>query len=49
MVVKYVPTWCRQEEIWAYFYDIQPMVQIVYNLKDFSRYLTKLCPDTASA
>ena len=29
---------------------IQPMVQIVYNLKDFSHYLTsKLWPDTASA
>ena len=50
MVVKYVLTWCRQEEIRVYFCGIQPIVQFVYNLKDFSHYLTsKLCPDTASA
>ena len=50
MVVKYVLTWCRQEEIRVYFCGIQPMVQIVYNLKDFSHYWTSnLCPDTTSA
>jgi len=35
MVVKYVLTWCRQEEIRVYFCGIQPIVQFVYNLKDF--------------
>lgn len=44
MVVKYVLTWFGQEEIRVYFCGNQPMVRIVYNLKDISHYLTsKLC------